>query len=185
MATIQVNKLKVAGILGSFAILLGALAYLLSKPRTVTLVLPSGDPYTYGIMLESARILPANDWTDTIPQVERAYCVTDYTIIIKDPPTAENRPKRYIMVENVVRAPTSTALSWKLTGIQCPDSVPIMHTHLPISCHNEDKPEDCVYGGILAFFCQPSKKDYQSLLEGSEPFGIIQCGRDQFVFYYP
>lgn len=186
MATIQVNKLRIAGVLGSFAVLLGALAYAMSRPRIIEFSLPNGDPYTYGIMRPSARILPAEDWTDTVPQVERAFCITKYDATVQVSEATDNTRVRYIQVTEVERAKVSDALPWRIADIACSnDSVPVIHTHLPISCKDVHDSKNCSFGGILAFFCQPSRTDYQSLIETKALFGVIQCGRDQFVFYYP
>jgi hypothetical protein len=67
---------------------------------------------------------------------------------------------------------------------ECAKGTPELHTHTPATCLTDDK-SSCRADGPLAYSCQPSRSDYEELLARGDEYGIIQCDRRAFRFYYP
>jgi hypothetical protein len=138
----------------------------------------------YGVMMDDARAVLEKVWSDDPQQVERAYCITSW----------------HAGVYFVSRLPTiKTDTIFRVFGVQeaafahadpnsidfeCPPGVPELHTHTPATCLGDDA-NTCTAGGANAYSCQPSRQDLEKLIRRGDPFGIIQCDRRSFRFYYP
>ena len=147
-------------------------------------VAPSASPQAvrYGVVMADARDSLEHTWTDSVRQVERAYCVVGWSIgvhhVTRQPPYMDDSLFRvYLVSPAAVRsAGTSTV------DFDCPEGVPELHTHTPTTCLRGD-PRECVLGGPDAFSCQPSRADLEKLQMRNDRFGVIQCDRRVFRFY--
>jgi hypothetical protein len=72
------------------------------------------------------------------------------------------------------------------TSIQlnCGKGVPFFHTHPYQSCDDSGNSATCKSGGWYASFCEPSKADLRLMYEMRAPFGVIQCDRFAFRFFF-
>lgn len=135
----------------------------------------------YGVMDDSARTMLAAAWSDDSAQSERAYCVRRARIVMhRVSDTAVDSIFRVLEVRpaHVVHA------SPNHVEFECKPGTPELHTHTPATCVG-DAPEWCEHGGPDAYSCQPSRDDYVELIRRGDPFGIVQCDRRAFRFYYP
>ena len=135
----------------------------------------------YGIMSAEVRARLDSAWSDDSAQVERAYCVRRVRISAQRvSPTAVDTIFRVLEVRpaEVREAGTSYAV------FECRPGTPELHTHTPATCPSDD-PRYCVADGPDAYSCQPSRGDYEKLARRRDPFGVIQCARRVFRFYYP
>lgn len=152
---------------------------------------------SYGIVLDPARRKMSNDWTDTVPQLERAYCAIRYDVIDLVDTARLQIPKqmrehssdtiraiplktRIVFLHDVMPALVLSASVREIRPF-C-GGAPIIHTHPPITCPDKKQMDKCYYGGVHAFDCQPSQVDVVNTI--TQPFGVVQCGKDQFVFYH-
>lgn len=123
-------------------------------------------------------------WTDDARQLERAYCITDWSFgvyhISRTPPVQDDTVFRVFAVQE---APTTNATP-NSASFECPDGVPELHIHTPSTCMGDDV-ASCVAGGLNAFSCQPSRGDLEKLIARHDAFAVIQCDRRAFRFYYP
>jgi hypothetical protein len=135
----------------------------------------------YGIMTEGARAALERAWSDDPRQTERAYCVRRARI------TGE--PVRAGAVDSIIRVLEVRPARVEEAGpnyarFECAPGTPELHTHAPATCPTDD-PQWCTAGGPDAYSCQPSRGDYEKLARRGDPFGVIQCARQVFRFYYP
>lgn len=131
-------------------------------------------------MSDSVRTFLATAWSDNPAQVERAYCVRRARIREERiSPTAVDTIIRVLAIRpaDIIEAGLNHA------RFECPPGTPELHTHSPATCLT-DEPEWCVIDGPLAYSCQPSRGDYEKLARRGDAFGIIQCDRRTFRFYY-
>ena len=138
----------------------------------------------YGVMMDGARGTLEQLWSEDPQQLERAYCITNW----------------HAGVHFVSRLPTiKTDTIFRVFGVQeaafidadpnsvdfeCPPGVPELHTHTPATCTGDDV-KTCTAGGANAYSCQPSRQDLEKLVRRGDRFGIVQCDRHSFRFYYP
>lgn len=147
---------------------------------------PSVPMVFYGTVVEPARTTLMRAWNDSASQIERAYCVTGYEVTRladRSDPTLTNV---IVSVRTVEPAPVEGASVGGIEAVYC-NGAPTVHTHPPVTCENrglDKQAVECYYGGPNAFSCQPSRTDYQSLVDEKAPFGVVQCDRRAFVFYY-
>lgn len=128
------------------------------------------------------------EWSVDPKQHERAYCVAavSYGVqTIRD--TLGNLIGKEVVarVWSVIPAKVEGTSPSHISKADCPPGMPFLHTHPPTTCTDDDDVSTCVYGGVAAFQCQPSRADYEILLASGNRFGIIQCGPQQFRFYWP
>lgn len=141
-------------------------------------------PFLLGVVVDSPRTVLENLWNDTsATQTERAYCVTQYSkysVLNTDGPTILFR------VDEIEEAQIEGATPASIEKIFCGDDRPIIHTHPPASCTvYSPTAMNCTLGGLYAWDCQPSRVDYESLLEHKAEFGVVQCDRHALRFFYP
>jgi hypothetical protein len=158
----------------SLAPLLGALALLAATPAAAQTV-------RYGIVEDSVRAALESAWSDDPRQVERAYCVRRARISAR--PVGPGAVDTIIRVLAVRPAPVRDA-GPNHADFDCPPGTPSLHVLPPATCVGDD-PRWCEAGGSGAYSCQPSRDDYLTLVRLGDPFGVIQCDRRSFRFYYP
>lgn len=142
----------------------------------------------YGMLANPAREYLESKWTDSTYQVEQGYCV-DKAIYYQSQQSDSQGRNYLVMVLNVLPA-LARKQSYYEGTFTCPKNMPLVHTHPPITCRQLQSADlsqtlSCERGGPNAFQCEPSRKDYMSLLQTGLPFGVIQCDRRAFVFYWP
>jgi len=137
----------------------------------------------YGVVMDAPRSALDSEWSDAPAQVERAYCITDYSAgvhhISRDAPAKDDTIFRVFRLQQAdTRDATPNSVDF-----DCPDGVPELHVHTPSTC-SSDNPSSCFAGGLNAFSCQPSRQDLEKLVRRNDPFAVIQCDRRVFRFYY-
>ena len=135
----------------------------------------------FGVMEDSARAVLRAAWRNDSAQPERAYCVRRARIVAR-----VISPTKVDSIFHVleVRPANVTAASPNHVSFECHAGTPELHTHTPATCLTDD-PQYCTAGGPEAYSCQPSREDYEKLIERGDPFAVIQCDRVAFRFYYP
>src|SRR5579862_4853154 len=138
-----------------------------------------------GVVMDGPRKQLVESWDDVNPrQVERAYCVVDWSYgvyhVSKTPPIQDDTVFRVFAIKNV-DVTNATPIS---ADFECPEGSPELHIHTPTTCMGDDA-ETCKLGGLNAFSCQPSRDDYEKLVRRRDAFGVIQCDKRSFRFYYP
>ncbi|GAC1695834.1 MAG: hypothetical protein NVS9B3_13930 [Gemmatimonadaceae bacterium] len=137
----------------------------------------------YGVLLDGARRTLEVSWSEDARQAERAYCVTGWSYAVshvsREAPTKDDTVFRVLAVAD---APVRNA-GPSSVEFECPHGSPELHTHTPTTCATDD-PATCVVGGLNAYSCQPSRQDFEKLLQRGDQFAIVQCDRRTFRFYY-
>jgi hypothetical protein len=137
-----------------------------------------------GVVMDKPRQVLADAWTDVARQVERAYCVKDWSYgvyhISKTPPIQDDTVFRVFVVE---AAEVSNAGPMSV-DFSCPEGQPELHIHTPTTCMGDDV-TTCVPGGLNAYSCQPSRGDLEKLVSRRDRFAVLQCDKHAFRFYYP
>jgi hypothetical protein len=140
-----------------------------------------------GTLEDSARSMLQASWTDSVHQVERGYCITQfwrtasrYKLVMSETDTEVVVDTVY-RVERVVPA-KETGATPATVDFTCPKGQPTLHVHTPTTCWS---PNMCLAGGPNAYQCQPSRQDLILLIERGDSFAVIQCDRRAFRFYYP
>lgn len=138
-----------------------------------------------GVVMDGPRQQLVEAWNDVNPrQVERAYCVVDWSYgvyhVSRTPPIQDDTVFRVFAVKPV-EVQNATPIS---ADFECPEGSPELHIHTPTTCMGDDA-ETCKLGGLNAFSCQPSRDDYEKLVRRRDAFGVIQCDKRSFRFYYP
>jgi hypothetical protein len=138
----------------------------------------------YGVVMDAPMAHLDTAWSYAAEQVERAYCITNYSASVRHvsrkDPVQEDSIYRVWAVEPAVASHASPSS----VDFQCADGTPELHVHTPSTCIGDDV-HSCVAGGLNAFSCQPSRQDLEKLLQRGDPFAVIQCDRRSFRFYYP
>lgn len=130
--------------------------------------------HSYGLVTGQARQLMSSEWDETNPlQVERAYCGTYGTVETHE---AIVYGVKYATPALVFRATRSGVT------VVCPRGTIIIHTHVPVTCITADD-ASCSIGGPLAYQCFPSIADLR-VVQKRDPFTVIQCDRNAFVFAF-
>jgi hypothetical protein len=135
----------------------------------------------YGVMGDSVTAQLRAAWTDDSTQVERAYCVQRARITSR--PTLGGGVDSIFRVL-AVKPATPTSQDPNHVQFECAQGTPELHTHTPATCLTDDA-GSCRADGPLAYSCQPSRSDYEELITRGDQYGIIQCDRRAFRFYYP
>ncbi len=156
---------------------IGLLALLLAAggPRL------SAQTVRYGVMGDSVTQQLRAAWTDDSTQVERGYCVQRARITSR--PSLGGGSDSIYRILAVKPAVTSGQDPNHVT-FACAHGTPQLHTHTPATCLTDDA-GSCRADGPLAYSCQPSRSDYEVLIDRGDQYAIIQCDRRAFRFYYP
>jgi hypothetical protein len=125
----------------------------------------SAQTVRYGVMGDSVTAELRASWSDDSTQNERAYCVQRARI--------SSRPTLGGGIDSIFRV---LAVKPATPTSQDPNT--------PATCLTDDT-SSCRADGPLAYSCQPSRSDYEELLARGDEYGIIQCDRRAFRFYYP
>jgi hypothetical protein len=141
----------------------------------------SAQTVRFGTVAEDVRAALDSAWRDDPAQAERAYCVRRARLaahVVR--PGAVDSIFRVLALRpaEVRDAGPNYAL------FDCPQGTPELHTHSPATCPSDDT-RWCEAGGPDAYSCQPSRGDYEKLARRGDPFGVVQCDRHTFRFYYP
>jgi hypothetical protein len=141
----------------------------------------SAQTVRYGVMGDSVTAELRASWSDDSTQSERAYCVQRARI--------SSRPTLGGGIDSIfrvlaVKPATPTSQDPNHVQFECAKGTPELHTHTPATCLTDDT-SSCRADGPLAYSCQPSRSDYEELLARGDEYGIIQCDRRAFRFYYP
>jgi len=135
----------------------------------------------YGVMEDSVTAQLRAAWSDDSTQSERAYCVQRARITSR--PTLGGGVDSIFRVL-AVKAAVVTGQDPNHVQFECAQGTPELHTHTPATCLTDDA-GSCRSDGPLAYSCQPSRSDYEELITRGDQYGIIQCDRRAFRFYYP
>jgi hypothetical protein len=162
------------------ALIATTIAVLASVPRP-----GSAQAVRLGVVMDGPRQQLSQAWDELNPrQVERAFCVVDWSFgVYHISRTAPIQDDTVFRVFRLTAAEVSTATPIS-AEFDCPDGVPELHVHTPTTCMGDDA-STCQMGGLNAYSCQPSRGDYEKLVRRHEPFGVIQCDKRAFRFYYP
>jgi hypothetical protein len=144
-----------------------------------------GQTVRLGVVMDGPRKQLVEAWDDLNPrQLERAYCVVDWSYgvyhVSRTPPIQDDTVFRVFAIKPV-EVQNATPIS---ADFECPDGSPELHVHTPTTCMGDDI-ETCKLGGLNAYSCQPSRDDYEKLARRRNAFGVIQCDKRSFRFYYP
>ena len=143
-----------------------------------------GQAVRLGVVMDQPREALERLWSEEPRQVERAYCVAQFTYgayqVSREAPAKVDTIFRVLALSD---APVANAGPSSIE-FECPAGQPEVHTHTPTTC-SSDAVKTCTVGGLNAWSCQPSRQDLEKLLARGDPFGIIQCDRRSFRFYYP
>ena len=135
----------------------------------------------YGVMGDSVTAQLRAAWTDDSTQSERAYCVQRARITSR-PALGGGTDSIFRVL--AVKPAIITGQDPNHVQFQCAAGTPELHTHTPATCLTDDA-GSCRADGPLAYSCQPSRSDYEELVTRGDQYGIIQCDRRAFRFYYP
>ena len=137
-----------------------------------------------GVVMDLPRQLLETSWTDEPQQVERAYCISDWSYgvyhVSRVPPVQDDTVFRVFAIREAV----SSNAGPSAVDFDCPDWMPELHVHTPTTCMGDDV-STCVGGGLNAFSCQPSRGDLEKLVQRRDQFAVVQCDRHAFRLYYP
>lgn len=137
-----------------------------------------------GVVMDLPRQALEAAWTDAPRQVERAYCVTDWSYgvyhVSRVPPVQDDTIFRVF----AIRDADATNAGPSAVDFECPDGMPELHIHTPTTCMGDDV-TTCVSGGLNAYSCQPSRGDLEKLVRRRDAFAVLQCDVHAFRFYYP
>lgn len=138
----------------------------------------------YGVVMDLPRGSLDSLWSDDPHQVERAFCVTNYSTgvyhVSRTPPVQDDTIYRVFSVKPA----DVNGAGPNSVDFECASGTPELHTHTPSTCAGDDV-KTCVAGGLNAWSCQPSRKDLEKLARRGDPFAVVQCDRRAFRFYYP
>lgn len=143
----------------------------------------AGQGVRLGVMMDSARARLERDWTEDPRQVERAYCVTHWSYGIYHVSRAVPRQDDTVYRVFAVKPAEVTAAGPSSADFACPSGVPELHVHTPTTCAGDDL-NSCVFGGLNAYSCQPSRGDLEKLVDRGDAFAVLQCDRRAFRFYF-
>lgn len=145
-------------------------------------------PFNYGYVDDSARVFLEQGWDNRNAfQVERAYCIEPADVSTD---TTSDRANVEWHIHHVtlpsavdIATPYAISFSCSLTAIAS------IHIHTPTTCVRTandavgQHPKACRLGGPDAFVCSVDEVDRHAAEH--DAFTAIQCGKGQFVFYWP
>lgn len=169
--TVGSMRFGIGGLMAVLAATAGA-----ARPAT-------GQAVRLGVVMDLPRQTLEAAWTDAPQQVERAYCVTDWSYgvyhVSRVAPIQDDTVFRVFAIRD---ADVSNA-GPSAVDFECPDGMPELHIHTPTTCMGDDV-TTCVSGGLNAFSCQPSRGDLEKLVRRRDAFAVLQCDLHAFRFYY-
>jgi hypothetical protein len=137
-----------------------------------------------GVVMDGPRQALEKTWTVASRQVERAYCVTDWSYgvyhVSRVAPIQDDTVFRVF----AIRDADATNAGPSAVDFECPSGMPELHIHTPTTCMGDDV-TTCVAGGLNAYSCQPSRGDLEKLVRRRDAFAVLQCDLHAFRFYYP
>ena len=136
-----------------------------------------------GVLMDSARATLDRAWTEDARQVERAYCVTHWSYGVYHVSRAVPVQDDTVFRVFGIKPAEVTAAGPSSADFACPPGVPELHVHTPTTCAGDDL-NSCVFGGLNAYSCQPSRGDLEKLVDRGDAFAVVQCDRRAFRFYY-
>jgi hypothetical protein len=137
----------------------------------------------FGVVTDQARHQLEPTWSEDPQQFERAYCITNWSVVADRVARTPSQTDSIFRVVSVTPADLRAATP-NSADFECPSGVPELHTHPPATCAS-DNLAWCVAGGPDAYSCQPSRGDLVKLVRRGDPFGVIQCDKRAFRFYFP
>ena len=136
-----------------------------------------------GVIMDEPRTVLEQAWTEDPRQVERAYCVTHWSFGVYQVTRTMPIQKDTVFRVFGVKPADVKAAGPASAEFECPPGVPELHIHTPTTCAGDDL-NTCIVGGLNAYSCQPSRNDLEKLTSRGDAFGVIQCDRRSFRFYY-
>ena len=136
-----------------------------------------------GVVMDSARAALERVWSEDPRQVERAYCVTHWSYGVYHVTRVMPRQDDTVFRVFAVRPAAVVSAGPASADFACPPGVPELHVHTPTTCAGDDL-NSCVVGGLNAYSCQPSRGDLEKLVDRGDAFGVVQCDRRSFRFYF-
>lgn len=139
-----------------------------------------------GWMRPALRDSMASVWSDSAGQVERAWCVTKWSVMVvnrNETPDGE-RIRTSIDSQFTVwelQPARTQAADYESVRFVCPSGMPTAHVHPPQTCTESG----CRPGGWNAHQCAPSPEDLRVARRREVPFEIVWCGRREWRFYFP
>jgi hypothetical protein len=137
-----------------------------------------------GVVMDGPRQALEKAWTMTPRQVERAYCVTDWSYGVNHVSRVAPIQDDSVFRVFAIRDADATNAGPSAVDFECPSGMPELHIHTPTTCMGDDM-TTCVAGGLNAYSCQPSRGDLEKLVRRRDPFAVLQCDLHAFRFYYP
>lgn len=145
-----------------------------------------------GIVAGPARLRLAQDrdaQTGGVAQVERAYCVTRYSVAVIPWQSIEGETRIYVVTE-VEPAQVTGAKAWEIQNVTCPamrdgSPVPMLHTHPASRCDQATGACQADSSRMLPGRCVPSSIDVATVNRLMLPFSVVQCARGVFTFFAP
>jgi hypothetical protein len=165
------------------------------SPRLIPVAEEDTPPELYIEFSEPVKDFLRTEWdkrAKEVAQVERGYCLSFTTQVDEN-----DNNEEYYYVTKVKDAQLTGPSSPVNTRFICPKGSVALHTHPPTTCTDMTelfgvyfwKAKNCQLGGRLAFQCQPSPTDrdtlYEDWIEQGDLFSIVQCDRNSLVPYYP
>lgn len=161
----------------------GPWAVALLLAATLAPVPAAAQAVRYGVVMENVRDTLHSLWSDAPDQLERAYCIGNWSYGVYHAAREDAAQDDTIFrVFSIREAPVRSA-GPSSVDFECPPGQPEMHTHTPTTCRGDDV-KSCVTGGLNAFSCQPSRQDLQKLAQRGDAFAVIQCDARAFRFYF-
>lgn len=136
-----------------------------------------------GVVMDEPRAQLEHEWTDQPRQLERAYCVIGWWAVVRRTGNTTYQDDSIFRAARIEPADVVSATTIS-AEFECGAGIPELHVHPPTTCAGDDA-ASCINGGLNAYSCQPSREDLVKLVRRGDPFGIIQCDRRAFRFYYP
>jgi len=147
-----------------------------------------GGPFNYGYVTDSARTFLEQGWDEhNATQVERAFCIEPSDVAVDSVSDRANTTWRihHVTAPDSLEGATPYGISFHCSAT----AIGSMHTHTPTTCVRAATdpygahPTKCVLGGLDGYVCSVDEQDRRAGRD--DMLVVIQCGRGQFVFYWP
>ena len=144
--------------------------------------------FNYGYVTDSARVYLEQGWDEhNAFQVERGWCIepADVEVDTAIDHSAVMWKVHHVTLPDSVSRATPYAISFSCSST----AIAAMHVHTNTTCIHNPKdpygyhPKGCILGGDDAYLCSVDEADRSHARNDS--FAVVQCGRGQFVFYWP
>jgi hypothetical protein len=143
----------------------------------------TGQAVRLGVVMDLPRQTLESAWTNAPQQVERAYCVTDWSYGVYHVSHVAPIQDDTVFRVFAIRDADASNAGPSAVDFECPDGMPELHVHTPTTCMGDDV-ATCVSGGLNAYSCQPSRGDLEKLVRRRDAFAVLQCDVHAFRFYY-